>query len=270
MATSDDTLEPLAALSKYGDALERAIIEEARDDLLLILQPYAHVWVNHVLPKRVNGDVCRITPEWSPFAARHYTALVRTYNAWSALRRLNQLCDAEGLPDYGALLVNVQDLCAGFWWNLGAAIDNFCQSLPSSPIRELKSKNIDYFRARSSELRYTYSRRTQFIHAPIVPLGVEHGTPAFNFYHLDNDDHDPDNLDENTDWEITNHSAQDLSFYDRSWDQFLKCLSEAWWHLSSLLEKCRKSDAHSQRQADQPRPMTFREPYKRNACSICL
>lgn len=231
-------LDPVNVLRSFGDLLERAIVGEAIGHLDPILQPYAKVWLDHVVARRIPGDSSRIQPEWMRFAGSHYTVLIRIYNAWKHLSGLRDACVDEADSMDATLLLQIQDFTASFWWNIGSAIDNFAHCLAEFPFEQYKAMGKEYFCAdeRFKDFIYFYDRRTQFIHNRLVPVGIDQGMVVFNFHHLDSEDGEAGNVPKFTDWDQPlKRKELIVDFYERKWDVLLKALSGAWLHMSHLL-----------------------------------
>ena len=112
-------------LGKCGDPLERAIVRESSDELGGILLPYSDIWRGYVHPTRLgDGEILR--SEWMLFGGSHYTALIRAYNAFGFYKEIIALCDTRHEDD-GALLLGLQSATSGFWWPLGALVDNLAR-----------------------------------------------------------------------------------------------------------------------------------------------
>ncbi len=242
----------LILLQEAGDPFEKLICQSAVA-LLPVLHPYAHVWAEHVEPRR-EGDGSQISAEWMPFGGSHYTALIRLYHACRAKESLLYLCKSiDGtkyrIPtaeDY-AVLLEIQAVCAAFWENLGSAIDNFAHAWDDA--RRILVGNAKNVGANGDEpisgktisdvkyknLNQAFARRTQYIHWRLVPKRLEDGRVEFNLRHYD---------DEKTVWlpEIEEIKALDVQI-QQVWNDVLNELSSAWWKLFSWLQSKDKDHA---------------------------
>ena len=223
-------------LTQSGDPLERAIIRLAGEELQSVLDPYAQIWAKYVVPDRITtGEfVGAVSLE---FAASHYTALVRLYNAWGFREAISQTC-AESTPeDDGALLLKLQASTAAFWWSLGATVDNLGKALeefPGSPLKE-RDAGVRHLSNEIEYVRYLYGRRTQLIHSRIIPIGTVKGYPVSDSRYLDGPHRMA--LPGETNWKRDFNSPQDLDrFYDDRWKEALKELASAWWKVKSSLD----------------------------------
>lgn len=236
----------LQLLQEKGDPLE-IVISQCRDALFPVLSPYARIWCNHIIHRRV-GDGSRLVDEWMAFGSDHYTSLIRLYHAFSAKESLlNQCKRAEACKgreltsdDY-TLLLEVHATCAAFWENLGSTVDNLAHAwddarriLLGNAKKPGATEDDEQFsfkaisRERYSMLNYAYDRRTQFIHSALVPKRLEDGIIAFNLRHYDS---------ERTDW-LT--GADECEFVEKKisddWTAVLKELGQAWERLFSWLQ----------------------------------
>jgi hypothetical protein len=118
-----------------GDPLEREIAC-SWEELSLVLEPYADIWHDFILPRRLPDPPGRVAEEWMPFAGSHYTALIRVYHAYKSYLGLRERVAAiEGGQDSAVLLLEVHELTASFWEHIGSAIDNLAMCYLDAPGR---------------------------------------------------------------------------------------------------------------------------------------
>lgn len=239
MNTNSDAI--LALLENEGDPFEK-VIARSVDSLHPVLYPYALVWGEHIRPRRLRGGA-EVDEQWMAFGGSHYTALIRLYHAYRAKQVLLGLCKELGdtrdlVPQvdcYEALL-EVHAVCAAFWENVGAAIDNFAHSWDDA--RRLLVGNAKSRGAQGDEpisgktishskypsLSKAFARRTQYIHSRLVPKFLEGGKAQFNLRHYD---------DERTVWlpETTELRVLDVEIEAR-WSEVLAELGGAWLKLA--------------------------------------
>lgn len=223
-------MSALDLLQVWGDDLERAIIENHQNEMISVLAPYAEIWSTYVLPHREDEIGSFAEPKWLPFGGSHYSALVRVQNALLFKTNILNTClDVYG----GKQLLELQANTSGFWWSLGCAVDNLGETLskfPGSTIGDGK----EYLCERVEHLDYIYNRRTQLIHSRIVPIGGQKNYALFDYQYLDADKRDQ--LPKTTQWKDTFATPKDLGqFYEDSWAEAIKELTNAWCHVRSVL-----------------------------------
>lgn len=253
--------QKLDNLHQYGDPLESLICEDL-ESLQIILIPYSQVWSGHIRPHR-KEDGAFLDEKWQKFGARHYTALVRLHHAMVAKNQILDLCKSDIMDDDYALLLQVHSACAGFYDNLGAAIDNFvrareeAQKALSIEAAKRKEKTEckecgavmgdEKFAARtlssaeSPTLFYAFERRHQFIHSIIVPQKIVGGEILFNLKHFD--DVATDWLEDRVDYTRIDSKIQS------DWESILSEFGNRWGRLYSLLQEHDKIQLGSQASA---------------------
>ena len=155
----------LDVLTRWGDTLERLIAQEQWNQtrlspfLVQLLYPYSGVWFRHVLPRRDPQDLSRLAAEhaaWIPFASSHYTAIFRAYNALLKVQDLYSCSHhvASGTGRHAELLIQAHDAFAGFWENLGSAIENLGRAFEDAPVLNYPSRSgLRMLQANYSALR---------------------------------------------------------------------------------------------------------------------
>ena len=227
-------------LGKFGDPLERAIVRESIDELGWILKPYSDIWRAYVQPNRIGAGET-LMREWMLFGGSHYTALIRAHNALGFYKGIVTLCERGGSEDDGTLLLGLQSATSGFWWSLGALVDNLGQALerfPGSEIgrkgdREASEKDRDpganLLKTEKPFLKYLYQRRTQLIHSRVVPIAMDTGYAMFDYGYLDDERREA--LPAATEWKSEFRTREDLDkFYADTWER-AKTELAASWHL---------------------------------------
>ncbi len=226
-------------LGRHGDPLEREIVRTAADALVTVIEPYSTVWATHVFQRRLpDAGYSRVPAEWMDFAGSHYTALIRLYHAFKALSSLKRACEVELTADIGARLLEIHELTASYWWNIGAAIDTLGSAFSDAPCTKLKKgSGSKWLKINFPDLATSYDRRTQFIHSRIVPISVDGGMPVFCFQQLKSDENDGGDQPKYTPWDVQFAGRHELvgDFYDTHWPKFLSAARDAWFHLQRWL-----------------------------------
>ncbi|MGA2703062.1 MAG: hypothetical protein ABSH35_18445 [Isosphaeraceae bacterium] len=224
-------------LGKLGDPLERAIVRESGDELSGILPPYSDIWKDYVCPNRL-GTGETLKPEWTLFGGSHYTALIRAHNALGFHKEIISLCERGGSEDDGALLLRLQSATSGFWWSLGALVDNLGQAIeqfPGSTIEKGRDGGANRLKTEKPYLKYLYQRRTQLIHSRVVPIAIDTGFATFDYGYLDGTRREA--LPASTEWKSEFHTRDELSeFYTAKWLETKTELASAWHSVRRILD----------------------------------
>ncbi|MFO0906844.1 MAG: hypothetical protein U0835_00490 [Isosphaeraceae bacterium] len=233
-------MNDLDQLTLSGDPLEKAIIRLAMDDLQAVLSPYSQIWAKYVVPARIQAGEF-VDPFLLKFAASHYTALVRLFNAREFRRSISDLCAQSGPQEDGEVLLKLQASTAAFWWSLGATVDNLGKALEQFPGSTLKKRDagIELLGKGNDYIDFIYARRTQLIHSRLVPIGTEAGYPVSDPSYLDGKNRSV--LPAETNWSEDFNSPVDLdTSYGRWWDEAVRALETAWWASRAFLDDVRK------------------------------
>ncbi len=223
----------IPVLAKSGDPVEKEICKYV-DDLRIVLQPYSEVWFNHVMIRR-EGDNSRVEKDWMNFAGSHYSALLRVYHAFKALRKLNDYAVSEVPSDQvGAFLLNVHEEWANFWEHIGSAIDNFALACEDSVPPVIKDDAREVLMKDHEDIAYAYNRRTQFIHSRIVPATVRDGIVTFRV-RIEERRHRHLEPKESR-WDLPYDKELALGdILPKEWEVFLKAMENKWYWLLSRL-----------------------------------
>lgn len=219
-------------LGRDGDPMERAIVRDAIDELGGILAPYADIWRSYVKPARLGtGEI--LHPECMLFGGNHYTALIRAHNALGFYKDIIAFCEVGNMDDDAGVLLSLQSSTSGFWWSLGALVDNLGQAIenfPDSTVRKVRDGGLKLLRTERKYLKYLYDRRTQLIHSRIVPVAMDEGTVKFDYGYLDESNKDRrELLPEGTEWKSEFSTRDELAeFYRDRWAETKIELACAW------------------------------------------
>lgn len=228
-------------LKNWGDTLERAICKSASTaEFGLVLYPYSGIWQDHILPRRDPTDLSRLADnfsEWTPFAADHYTALVKTYLAMRCFLKLKECCKVAKCGTLDAInLLDAHEAFSGYWQNLGSAIDNLGRCFDDAPCLNGKhGAGLTSIQGNYQALSTAFDRRTQLIHYPLVPLGYDDGAIVFNQCQFEAGI-------QKTNWRIAKYSAEWADeFHEQEWLPILSELGAVW---SDLRNRLRTNDTH--------------------------
>ncbi len=228
-------------LQQRGDDLESAIIGDGAGALASIIAPYAAIWRHHVLPNRIRiGNFA--TNKYARFASSHYSALIRLHNALRFKNLIVEKCSVYESGGNDQLELHAHT--AGFWWSLGACLDNLGHAIsdfPGSTIKDGEGKDAGrtHLCLKMPFLGYLYDRRTQQIHSRIVPIGAKDDYPLFSYDYLDAKDRD--NLPASTEWKDNFSTPQGLAeFYEERWAEAVREFTNGWCYLRTLLDSFAK------------------------------
>jgi hypothetical protein len=231
----------LSVIREQGDFLERHIFQD--DEFVEAFKLYPAVWAKCVLPNRINNSVSFANDEWSEFASRHYTALIRCWNARLAKFEINNLCEATINSHDPSIHIKLHGDLFSFFCHCGSAIDNLEWAFASKTINSPNTfANFKIIEKNGRSLKWFYNRRTQWVHHSIVPVNVENGLPKFDISLLTQDE---------TVWDpckSTNYKSISEEI-DILWADFKYLMSCAW---SKLLDRV-NSDLASK--SNQPNPI---------------
>jgi len=217
----------ITLLAAKGDPIERLIVT-AWDDLHQVLNPYAGIWGDHVYPRRLADDPTRVDPEWMDFAGSHYTAIVRSYQAYRRYSSIQSiLLKMAGGDDSASLLVDLHDDVAAFWEHIGSGIDNLSAAWTDAPPLRVENAKEKEVAPDQSRLDWMYDRRSQFIHSRIIPKGIDGGMPFFNVRLFD---------DKRSSWAsrvVREELVED--YYPAIWSEFLAECGNVWERLRTRL-----------------------------------
>jgi hypothetical protein len=133
-------MSELDQLGQSGDPLEQAIVRLAGEELRAVLVPYSQIWTKYVVPNRISqGET--VEKVWLRFAASHYTALIRVYNARSFHKEIQRICSQCFDINDGDFLLDQHAATAAFWWSLGSAVDNLGDAIEGIPGCTLKGQD---------------------------------------------------------------------------------------------------------------------------------
>jgi hypothetical protein len=229
--------DTIAVLASQGDPLEREICKHV-DELRPLLQPYADIWCDHILIRRIE-DNARVEPDWMNFAGSHYSAMVRVFHARDTLKKLQPLvlCETKE-EDIGKILLDVHREWASFWEHIGTSIDNlasaFQDSKPPIIVDDGKSASREALMRKYEGIAYAYNRRTQFIHSRIVPATIKNDLVQFRGRITDR--HDRRNEPKSSTWEKPYDSEYVLGdILEAEWGNYIRVMTDAWWFLRNAL-----------------------------------
>ena len=227
-------------LGRYGDPMERAIVRQSMTELGGILAPYADIWRAYVKPARIGtGEI--LNPECMLFGGNHYTALIRAHNALGFYKEIIAFCEVGNMDDDGGLLLSLQSTTSGFWWSLGALVDNLGQAIenfPDSTVKKMRDGGLKLLRTERKYLKYLYDRRTQLIHSRIVPIAMDNGNVKFDYGYLDDEKKERRPLlPEATEWKSEFHTRDELAqFYRDRWAETKAELTCAWHFVRKTID----------------------------------
>ncbi len=228
---------PTDVLEALGDPVEKSIARRTNDgfrgiDVLVV--PYATIWSEDILPRRLPDDKSRVENGWMNFAGSHYSAIIKVYSAAKALDRIAAMCQVEAEPYDGDFLLELHEKCDQFWRDMGSAIDNLGACFTWAPVVKEKEPGKDYLcgRDKTDVLRFIYDRRTQYIHSRVVPVGATAAGVTFRFEQIEGLTGNYANSPKSTDWEQVFTKERLLDDYCLAvWEKFRTSMSDAWWHL---------------------------------------
>jgi hypothetical protein len=235
--STDATLD---VLDRWGDTLERAICQDRLRDseeanyLTLVLYPYSGIWYDHILPRRDRFDLGKIDnryTDWVPFAASHYTALIKFYQAFRKHHQLIHSCNqASGGLLNAEILFEAHDAIAGFWEHMGSAIDNLGRCFDDIPGKRFeKGGGLKLIQSGYEKLDFTFKRRTQMIHHSLVPIGFDDGAIVFNERSFD---------ELETNWTTTRWTPEWIDKYHiQHWKAMVGELNRVWSRLRNDLKR---------------------------------
>ncbi|WP_422927534.1 hypothetical protein [Singulisphaera sp. PoT] len=233
-------MSDLDHLTHSGDPLEKAVIRLAGEALQSVLVPYSHIWAKYVLHARIGAG--EFVDEFLlKFAASHYTALVRLYNALEFRHSIHNLCAESGPQEDGETLLKLQASTSAFWWSLGAAVDNLGKALEQFPGSTLRGRDagIELLISSHVYISYIYGRRTQLIHSRVIPIGTDQGYPVSDTRYLDGKHRST--LPAETNWSLDYKSPSDLdASYEGLWNEAVQSLTSAWWAAKTFLDDVKK------------------------------
>lgn len=153
----------IATICAQGDPLERHMFADGTFSSWF--NAYASVWENHVLPWRgVDGLVSQ---PWREFAQRNYTAIVRCWNAWTLMQRIDR-ASADGSVE-AALLLHAD--VAGFFAMSRSAIENLHRAFVD---RKIKGANewayVDTFGPSYPNVGWLRHIRNDLLHNRLLPI----------------------------------------------------------------------------------------------------
>jgi hypothetical protein len=213
-----------------GDPLER-VIASYRADLSQVVYPYAGIWCEFILPKRLPENPSRVDEEWMPFAGSHYTAFIRLYHAFRSFKRLQENVAAiEGGQDSAEFLLDAHAETASFWEHIGSVIDNLGMCYIDAGIRVDTTDGKVIVAPHDSWLDWAYDRRSQFVHSRIVPKGVfDNDTVYFNLRYFDS---------KNGPWPPKYDAERVVSeYYKTVWKDFLTHIGNEWFTLYTRMQE---------------------------------
>jgi len=226
--------DSIKELGASGDPLEREIVK-SREDLNLVLQPYAEIWENHIVPRRKSGG-SKVNDDWMNFAGSHYTALIRVYHAYRVFKEYERLVeDNEEDNNSGRFLLEFHRVWASFWEHLGSAIDNLGTAFDDAKPIKISQKGCDYIRDKYTCLEFVYDRRSLCIHSRINPTKTEDGIICVRS--RKSDPQGGNNVSKNVDWSRDFDADILVNELSQEWRKFLHAISNAWWNLREELVK---------------------------------
>lgn len=215
----------LCCIRKKGDLLETRLFAEGCD-FGLRFAPYAEVWYSFVFPNRSVYIPWMDCGDWSEFARRNYTALLRCYGAYRSYRTIEHLCECAMKPDANpadTTLALHGELFA-FYMSIGTAVDNLQRAATAAPESEKFKLNVS---ATCSDGACYCDLRNRLSHAWIIPLFFDGGLPS-----VDSVQFSPDEAP----WTECGGSIDCLSDrIETVWNAFERDMQNAWRKLNSHL-----------------------------------
>lgn len=233
----------LETLKQAGDPLEREIAVSAEIELKCILQPYSDIWVKHVRSRLDPNDTSRVASTWMNFSGRHYSALIRLFNAWDTLQQMKEMSQNSALESEGRALLKWHNLVGSFWWNVSAAADNLQKTVKDADCLKSGMPSLDdkWFTDKAGEyvfIHNAYQNRSQLIHGQVVPVWIDGEMPCTQGYFLTNSAEA-----EKKTWAETLPQIPKLidDLHQEQWPGILGDFCAAWNKLKGWLEKYDKA-----------------------------
>jgi hypothetical protein len=223
-----ETPHPLTLIRSHGDLLERHVFSV--DAFANEFSVYPHVWARYVLPNRVPGKFTLTNPDWIRFAERHYSAVIRCWNARCALEKIRKICTESVDRNEACDYLELHEFLIAFFCGAGSAIDNLKYAFAAYPIKCLGAFEKKMRRPGAAiNLAWIYDRRTQYVHKAIVPCFGAFGLASFDASFF---------TDTETKWDQTLplkvESVADL--VDLIWSHFVDEMRSCWCELFDLLK----------------------------------
>lgn len=220
----------LETIRQHGDLLEHVMF--ADDEFAGRFAQYPIIWRALVLPNRDPEFPTLATQDWRAFAAHHYSAIVRCWNARTAALRIEAVCMAliENPKALGSYL-DLQEHYVSFFGCMGGVKDNLGfvfddPQVNSVPAFEQRCGAANTY----GSIRWFYERRTQAVHKIVVPFFDVQGLPHFDMSAFADPDVQWDTLT-NTDVRSVAEVASQL------WDRFAYEAAGCWSLLLDILRR---------------------------------
>ena len=216
-------------IQSHGDTFERAMFSDV--DFAQKFHLYPEVWSKCILPNRRPGTISLADVNWIEFAGRHYTTIIRCWNAWESHKNIVCQCELSIVDSTPLEYLRLHSTLFEFFCLCGSAIDNLGYTFGAKPLECMRAFEETKSRKHGeNDLKWFYERRNQFIHSIIVPCFQNDGLPTIDL-----------NLfaDSKTVWEserpLDLRSVGDV--IEKYWKTFVEEMTAAWSCLLGLVNK---------------------------------
>ena len=218
----------LDLIRQSGDILEQMMF--ADDEFAAQFSLYPQVWARCILPNRKEGTIALTSDRWIRFAERHYTTIVRCWNARTAHADICEQCQSLIDSNDAVAYLKLHQALFAFFCLCGSAVDNLEWTFKVPPVesddafQKSKTRHNGHL-----DLRWFYERRTQFVHKAVVPCFGYAGLAAFDLNMF---------VDPETRWDST-HPVKIDSIADhvaKLWLQFVEEMKAAWSELLRVVK----------------------------------
>jgi len=228
--------EATRRIIEHGDILERRFYSDESFRTEFDLYPVA--WCLAIPEERASGTIALADKQWSTFAERHYSTIVRCWSAHTAKNEISTAAEAAMDQRSADAFVGMHRLLFDFYCTIGAAIDNLRYTFDAYPVKAIAAFEKLFSRDDIAySLKWLYERRTQFVHKAIVPCFHENGLISVDAALFD---------DVETHW---GHSRPikitELSqVTELHWSHFVDEMRSAWSRLIELLKDHKGKSIH--------------------------